>query len=55
MGGWGFWYFAPEPIPRSLDLDGETVMALSNADTALGRLAGIRKLLRDPICSSGPM
>ena len=31
-----------------LPLDIETVMALSNADTALGRLAGIGRLLRDP-------
>ena len=48
VGRWGFWYFCPEPIPRSLDLATETVMALSNADTALGRLAGAGRLLRDP-------
>jgi Fic family protein len=48
VGRWGFWYFAPEPIPRTLALDTETVMALSNADTALGRLAGMGRLLRDP-------
>jgi Fic family protein len=43
----GFWYFCPAPIPRTLELDVETVMALSNADTALGRLAGVGRLLRD--------
>jgi Fic family protein len=48
IGRWGFWYFAPRPLPRVLDLTTETVMALSNADTALGRLAGAGRLLRDP-------
>ena len=48
VGRWGFWYFSPEPIPRTLDLATETVLALSNADTALGRLAGAGRLLRDP-------
>jgi Fic family protein len=48
LGQWGFWYFHPEPIPRALELAAETVMALSNADTALGRLAGAGRLLRDP-------
>jgi Fic family protein len=48
VGRWGFWYFCPEPIPRTLDLATETVMALSNADTALGRLAEVGRLLRDP-------
>jgi Fic family protein len=47
-GRWGFWYFRPEPLPRSLDLETDTVMALSGADTALGRLAGVGRLLRDP-------
>jgi Fic family protein len=48
VGRWGFWYFSPEPIPRALDLATETVMALSNADSALGRLVGAGRLLRDP-------
>jgi Fic family protein len=48
VGRWGFWYFCPEPLPRSLDLAPDTVMALSAADTALGRLAGVGRLLRDP-------
>ena len=48
VGNWGFWYFQPEPLPRTLDLATETVLALSNADTALGRLAGVGRLLRDP-------
>jgi Fic family protein len=48
LGRFGFWYFDPAPIPRDLDLSVDTVMALSSADTALGRLAGVGRLLRDP-------
>ena len=48
VGRWGFWYFCPQPLPRVLDLAADTVMALSSADTALGRLAGVARLLRDP-------
>ncbi len=35
-------------MPRRLDLDPETVMALSAADNALGRLASAGKFLREP-------
>ena len=48
LGRFGFWYFDPAPLPRVLDLRAETVMALSTADMALGRLAGVARLLRDP-------
>lgn len=41
-------YFEPEPMPRRLQLDPETVMALSAADNALGRLASAGKFLREP-------
>src|SRR4249920_3863110 len=40
--------FVPEPIPRELKIPSETVMLLSEADTALGRLAGAGRLLPDP-------
>src|SRR4051794_6733677 len=43
-----FWYFEPEPMPRQLPLTEETVMALSSADNALGRLASAGKFLREP-------
>lgn len=46
--GWDFWAFRPAPIPRAVTLDPETVLALSNADAALGRLAGAGRQLRDP-------
>ena len=47
-GKWGFYSFVPSPIPRRLQLDGDTVLALSRADTAIGRLAGAGRLLPNP-------
>jgi Fic family protein len=47
-GRWGFYAFVPAPIPRVLSLDGATVMALSDADSSLGRLAGAGRLLPNP-------
>jgi Fic family protein len=47
-GKWGFYVFVPAPIPRTLPLDGDTVLALSKADTAIGRLAGAGRLLPNP-------
>jgi Fic family protein len=47
-GKWGFYRFVPEPIPRTLSLDSDTILALSAADTALGRLAGAGRLLPNP-------
>lgn len=46
--GWAFWYFQPKPMPRELDLDRRTVLELSRADSALGRLAGAGRLLPNP-------
>jgi Fic family protein len=40
--------FIPERVPRKLTLSAETVMRLSEADAALGRLAGSGRLLPDP-------
>lgn len=40
--------FVPQPLPREIDLDGQTVFALSKADLALGRLAGAGRLLPNP-------
>jgi Fic family protein len=36
------------PVPRELTLTPETIMVLSEADSALGRLAGAGRLLPDP-------
>ena len=40
-----YWTFVPASIPRSLSLAPQTLMVLSRADTALGRLAGAGRLL----------
>lgn len=46
--GYPYWAFKPAPVPRALALDNETVLALSAADSALGRLAGAGRHLHDP-------
>ena len=43
-----FWYFEPKPLLRVLALEPETVMVLSQADDALGRLASAGRFLPDP-------
>ncbi len=51
---WAFWYFDPEPIPRQLTLDPATVMALSEADAAVGHLEGLGHLITEPQLLIGP-
>ena len=41
----GFTWYDPKPLPRSLPLSDETVVALSLADAAVGRLDGVAQLL----------
>lgn len=45
---WAFWYSDRAPIPRDLALDPRTVLALSEADAALGHPQGLGHLIRDP-------
>lgn len=40
--------FVPAPVPREHQIPPETIMLLSEADSALGRLAGAGRLLPDP-------
>lgn len=40
--------FVPAPMPRAHQLSADTIMLLSEADSALGRLAGAGRLLPDP-------
>ena len=47
-GPHGFYTFLPRPLPRSLELSGPIVQQLSEADRALGRLAGAGRLLPNP-------
>ena len=44
----GVSWFKPASLPRALKLDGETIMALTDAEAALGRLSGTGGQLRDP-------
>lgn len=46
--GADFLAFRPAPLPRALELPIETVLALSEADAALGRLAGAGRKIHDP-------
>ena len=47
-GQYGFNTFLPAPLPRALDLTDLTVSLLSDADRAIGRLAGAGRLLPNP-------
>lgn len=49
-----FDYFLPALLPRQLDLADSTVLALSEADSALGHLQGLGQLIRDPDLLIGP-
>ncbi|MBI2303329.1 MAG: Fic family protein [Chloroflexi bacterium] len=44
----GYWAFVPHPMPPPLDFTPELVSALSEADRALGELAGIGRTLPNP-------
>lgn len=44
----GLWAFVPHPLPEQLDLGPETIRALSDADRAIGRLAGVGQTLPNP-------
>ena len=43
-----FFWFDPAPLPLEVTLAEQTLLALSRADEALGRLAGVGQLLPDP-------
>ena len=47
-GPHGYWAYRPSPLPRDYQLRQRTVMLLSEADRALGRLAGAGRLLPNP-------
>ena len=48
VGPHGYVAFRPTPVLRSLELSTDTVLLLSEADRALGRLAGAGRLLPNP-------
>lgn len=50
----GIHWFDPEPLPREMTLEPETLLALSKADAAVGRLDGLAQLLPDPSLIASP-
>lgn len=44
----GYFCFEPAPLPRDVTLDTQTLLALSRADDALGRLAAVSELVMNP-------
>ncbi len=46
---YAFTAYFPKSLPRTLSLDPETTVALSDADRAIGRLAGSGRLLKNPL------
>ncbi len=45
LGRHGYYAYFPKPLPRHLELDSKTILLQSQADLALGRLAGAARLL----------
>ena len=44
----GYWAFVPNPLPPQLDLDRSHILQLSEAERAIGRLAGVGATLPNP-------
>lgn len=51
---WAFTYYRPNPIPREVTLSAPLIKALSEADAALGTLAGLGSPVTDPATLVGP-
>jgi Fic family protein len=49
-----YWAFVPNPLPPSLQLDAELVRTLSEADRAIGELAGLGRTMPNPQLLIGP-
>ncbi len=49
-----YWAFVPHPLPPALALDPSLVRILSEADRALGELAGLGRMLPNPELLIGP-
>jgi len=54
QGEAAYWAFAPHPLPPALTLDPKLVRALSEADRALGELAGLGRVIPNPRLLLGP-
>lgn len=49
-----YWAFVPNPLPPDMPLDNELVRTLSDADRALGELAGLGRTMPNPHLLIGP-
>jgi len=54
LSEWPHAYFLPAPLPRELVLEPMTNAAVSRADIAIGRLAGLGQLIQEPELLLGP-
>ncbi|MEJ1231000.1 MAG: Fic family protein [Galbitalea sp.] len=54
LSPWTYPYFLPKELPREITLSPETIVAVSQADQALGRLAGLSQLIAEPEVLLGP-
>ncbi len=53
-GDAAYWAYVPNPLPPTLDIDLQAVAALSEADRALGELAGVGRAMPNPHLLIGP-
>jgi Fic family protein len=54
QGDAAYWAFVPHPLPPALSIDSELVRLLSDADRALGELAGLGRATPNPQLLVGP-
>lgn len=54
QGEAAYWAFVPHPLPPVFPLDAKLVRTLSEADRALGELAGLGRALPNPHLLIGP-
>ena len=54
QGESAYWAFVAHPLPPTLTLDAKLVRALSEADRALGELAGLGRAMPNPHLLIGP-
>ena len=47
-GQMGYWAFVPNPLPPDLSVDMELMRRLSEADRAIGELAGLGRMMSNP-------
>lgn len=54
LSEWKYPYYLPRHLPRELELSQRTMIALSQADFAIGQLTGLSQLIQEPEVLLGP-